>query len=355
MRCLLGFQKVVLAAFQATLCALVFWPMLALADGYTATVPIVNGDVHQARQEALKLIFLEAGQTGAVNVSTRSILLNGELSDAVRFDARYRLKNFQIRNEKIAEGYLTVSALVDAFPDKLEVCPKTVVFPRFKYQWLAPEPSTDPEGEMMFRLALENHFQQSGSDLMLPVPSKEAAAYSLQFKLQGETSFLSRDLKMEVSAVGQGGHLVEQWVFHFSGRGLTEWQRQSVGSAVLKSRVLSSAAREWITEVMAALKVKLPCLPAVLPATLNRFQTTPLSLGDGLTSHPELTVFFSRGWPIQGGGAIDLHKIDAVLTAHIEGKKMTLEPLSSPEGQRSQPRSQQNPTNAAFSGFLIIY
>lgn len=335
--------------------ALMVWPMLGLADGYTAAVPIVNGDVHQARQEALKLIFLEAGQTGNVSVSTRSMLLNGELTDAVRFDARYRLKNFQIRHEKIADGYLTVSARVDSFPEDLEICPQSVAFPRFKYQWSAPEPSTDPEAEIIFRLALESQLHQSDLDLLFPAQTQASAAYALQFKLQGESGLLSTDLKIEVSAVGQGGSLVEQWIFPFSGGGLTQWQRQSVGSAVLKSRVLSTAAREWIAEVVTALKVKLPCLPAVLPATLNRYQKTQLILGDGLSSHPLPTVFFSRSWPIQRGGAIDLHKIDAVLTAHIEGKKMTLEPLSSPEGQRSQPRSQPNPTNAAFSGFLIVY
>lgn len=332
--------------------------MLVMADGYTATVPVVNGDVHQARQEALKLIFLEAGQTGSVNVSTRSILLNGELSDAVRFDARYRLKHFKIRNEKLVNGYLTVSALVEAFPEDLEVCPKSVAFPRFKYQWMPPEPSSDPEAEMMFRLALENSLKHLRPDLVLPVPTQEAAAYTLAFKLQGESRVLSRELNMAVSVVGQGGHLIQQWVFPFSGLSLAEWQRQVVGSAVLKSRVLNAAARELISDMMETLKVELSCLPAVLPVTLNRYQTTSLSLGDGMESHLVPTVFFSRSWPIQAGGAIDLNKIDAVLTPQVQGKKMTLAPLSSPEGQRSQPqnqRSQPNPTNNTLSGFLIVY
>lgn len=329
-----------------------WWPMWAQADGYTATVPIVEGDVHQARQAALKLIFLEAGQTGALNVSTRSVLIDGELSDVVRFDARYRLKHFQIRQEKQEDGYLTVSAVVEGFPIEQEACPTGLAFPRFKYQWRAPEGVSDPEAEMLFRLALQKMLDGTDSSLLFDTrsPSSESA-YTLQFQLQGSSSFLVRGLKLSVSAIGQGGHVVQEWTFPFPGASLVMWQRQAVGSAVLKTRVLSDDAQAFLGALMLDLKAKLACLPAVMPVALLQGQMQTLEFSSVIPTASDLAVFFARDWPIQAGGAIDLHKIDAVLTHRVDGKKMTFQLPSHLVGQREQPE----PASRALSGFLVIF
>ena len=80
---------------------------------YTGIAPVLNGDVHQARREALRTILLEAGQSGQVLIATQSTLVNMELSEAVRLQSNAVLQRFKVVQEIQEGNLLTLTADVE--------------------------------------------------------------------------------------------------------------------------------------------------------------------------------------------------------------------------------------------------
>ena len=313
-----------------------FFSTAALAELYSATVPIVQGHVHQARNEALKLMFLEAGQTGNVQVSSSSSLVGADLRETVRMQTRYRLTTFKITEETISHDELHLSALIEKTDQPLNICPAhTVQIRNARLKWLPSTTQENPENETLLKIATLQHLETALPNALLASNDSTAAAYTIQIQPSGTRSFFTRTLQINITIIGADQNLITSLSLPFSTeRGpLSNQITQDAGSATFKSTALSDSGRQWVHEISAIVAGKYHCLPsiAVNPPTSHTKITVFTSTENA--PHPEPTVFYSRQWPVKTEGQIDLFAVEGLMSVQrIEPKKITLDTPKSVEG-----------------------
>jgi hypothetical protein len=315
---------------------MVLFSSAALAELYSATVPIVQGNTHQARSEALKLLFLEAGQTGNVQVSSNSSLVGTELRETVRMQTRYRLTTFKITEETINHDELHLSALIEKTDQPLNTCPAhTVQVRNTRLKWLPSAAQENPENETLLKIAILQQLENALPNALLATTDNPTAAYTIQIQPSGTRSFFTRTLQMNITILGADLNPITNLILPFpTERGPLSTQiTQDAGSATFKSTVLSDAGQIWAREISEIIAGKYHCLPSVAAVPPVPYTKITILTSTENVPQPEPTVFYSRQWPVKTEGQIDLFAIEGLmLVQRIEPKKITLETPKGVEG-----------------------
>jgi hypothetical protein len=305
---------------------LCLWVMPAIAETYSAAVPIVNGNVHQARQEALRQILLDAGQTGGVQVSTSSTMVNMELAESVRLQSNFQLNGFKVIRESVQDGSLVLIAEINKQDKPVESCPApTVRLRNLEYQWVRSGNVLDMETEVLFRLAMKQEVGRYFSGALIEENRKNNASYRLQSGLVGSHSFFGRNLKLRMTFIGPDGMVISQSEFPFEHSNLTEEMVQNIGGAALKQVVLSEQSKKLLVGASVGTAKLFDCFPVIAripPGGKGLVINTTTDLNP--ESPP--TLIFSRAWPVKEKGQLDMVLLENfVAIKQIDTKQLILD------------------------------
>lgn len=282
----------------------------SFGDVYSVKVPVVAGDVHQARQEAVRLILLEAGQSGQVKVTTNSAMVGMELAETVRWQSQFKLGGFKIIREAVDIDGLTLVADISKQDSPIETCPAPLVRVRnLEYIW--QRSSLDLEAETLFRLTMKQKMAQAFPlALVEETPTNVPAPYRLFAKIEGSHRFFSRNLKLVMTFVGADGTLIQQTTFSFEHADVTAIDAKNIGGATIKQLVLSDKTKQLLAEASKTVVKQFDCFPVVaaVPAGLNVVQTSSDLVDDQFP-----TLIFSKSWPVATMGQLDLLRLETIL------------------------------------------
>lgn len=320
-----------LSIARVVLALLCLFMLPAFAETYTASVPVINGDVDQARREALRQIFLDAGQTGKVQVQTSSAMVNMTLSESVRWQSSFQVQGFKVVRESIEDGVLLLAADIAKQDQAVTSCPAPVLRLRnLEYQWLRPSNPLDLESETLFRLAMKQEVEKRFALSLLEGLSGKAP-YVLQARLAGTHSFFSRNLKLILAFVGADGTVVGQSEYPFEHAAITADEVQNLGGAALKQKVLSEKTKQRLTEALAGAAGQFDCLP-VLTVIPPRHRGGVINVTTEIDPEQPPTLVFSRTWPVQNNGRLDLLKLETFVTPTYLGKTQISLPALDAQG-----------------------
>ncbi|MEY4593542.1 MAG: hypothetical protein RIR18_2437 [Pseudomonadota bacterium] len=307
------------------------WVPLSGAETYSAKVPVLNGNVHQARQEALRLIFLEAGQTGDVQVSTNSALVGMELAETVRWRSRFEMNGFKVIHEAVEGDSLALAVEIQKQDRTVETCPAPPLQLRnLEYVWQRSSNKLDMETEILFRLAMKKGIAQA-FPFSLVEEAKSGAPYRLVAQLEGSHGFFQRNLKLTMTFIGGDGLPIQQTEFPFSHASLTDVDTQHFGGVTIKNLVLSDKSKQLLVDISRTIAEQFTCFPVVarVPSGAREWVIKPAS---DMVLDQLPTVIFSRSWPVKAKGQLDLLSLENIVEPKQVSSTRIVFDASVPEG-----------------------
>lgn len=287
------------------------------AARYQASAPILNGDVHKARREALHLILLEAGQSGHLQLSTASTLINTELAEAVRLQSSATLSSFKVVQEMQEGDLLTLAAeiVLSDTNTTSECCASAPLQIRnLSYQWQKPASPIDPETETLLRLAMRHEVTRKLGNFL----TDSTQAYQLRIQLQGHHRLFRSTLKLVATLVGADGQTIHTQEYPFNAWRLTENVAQDIGGATLLKPALSPATQQWFAEAISVATQQYHTLPVILPVSAAQQEVTIYPV-QPYNPEQSPTLVFCKTWPVKARGEVDLLQ----LNTFIRPKNMT--------------------------------
>lgn len=324
----------------------------ASVEIFNATVPVIEGDVHRARNEALKQVFLEAtSQSGQIDIAARSFIVGNDLRETVQFLTRFRLKSFQLLGQTVSDDSLSITVRIEKEDQPRALCHSLLPLRQFQWLWHSARPNTDPQQDALLNAAMKDALSLHMPDTLSTDPPPDSPKMSLPYTLEGGTegqhSYFSHQMRLVMTVRGADGSEILRASYPLDHTRITSEFAEKNGMATLKSTVLSRETETAIARFAEAFSRKLACLPTVAripPASPGEpLRVTTLS---NVSAPPTLTVFFSRQWPVMPNGETDLIRLDGMVGIQLSGNANEIA-LDAPAGDEGR-------AFATEGGFLLF-
>ena len=305
------------------------------AEIYSATVPIVEGDVARARQEAIKEMLWEAGLQGGVAVESKTAVIQDLVAQSTIVSSRIRLKEFALVSEEILADRISISARIEKQSEGPSKCASTLPFKNIKFAWNSKAsyvdgPNQYPGAQLFGDLLAKTLHEDVGDFLAVGEGNDENLAYRLTGSLvtvQGpdpkEENVAYRLVRALISIVhqakkpageqhvrfqltGANGKTIRVLSFPVGSTGLAVNITEDRGYTKVSRWIPTSEAIALVKDVAATLAKEIRCLPAlvrisdVAPDGAVLFSAEAASL---LKQRP--IVFFAETWPLGRDGELD--------------------------------------------------
>lgn len=313
------------AAFSCHRCLIqLFFASLLLCisiDGntgsYTSSVVIVGENIVEARQRALREILQEVALSGYLEIKTATALINFVVHERALLDSSFRISKFAITHESVTEGWLTLSADVEAnFAGNVKCSP---VFLNRNIELSVDLPRPPHLTLESFRdISSFTELLQNELVMQTPMlaaegePSRYPPPYQLRIKMLPDTGKSNWLLSLKLTGIDGQEIISDTKTFDLANLQVSE--KTSLGYATLRRRTLTVEARKLARDLANSFSQTARCLPAIalMPTPDDNGLITLQGIGD-LPSRPPSIAFVARHFPVTQGGAINLLHIDGVI------------------------------------------
>lgn len=304
------------------------WPLICLltslnclADSFSAQAPIIDGDLAQARQFALRQILNDASLSGHIDIVAASAQVGQQFKQRTLISSQSRVRAIRVLSESVENSILTLSLEMDIESKAPSTCS-----PRFlsRHTTVALTQAINalPPGEArekagLFLERLSQHLPNLSPLIWPGHETAESPSYILEVELP-RTYPLDPDWKFHLS--GANGKRITTLNYPLGKETLASRQTVSLGYANLRKLALTRHGENLAGQIAQDIAAILRCLPVVvaIPGEFSgdeiRLSGTP---GNQPSSSPVFALYSER-FPVTANGRIDLLRIDRILDVRTD-------------------------------------
>ena len=302
--------------------ALLLTALNCLADSFSAQAPVIDGDLAQARQFALRQILNDASLTGPIDVVAASAQVGQQFKQRTLISSQSRIQEIRVISESLDQDVLTLTLEITLDSKS----PNTPCSPPFLTRQTAfafsqalnsLPPGEHSETARLFLNRLSEHLTYRSPTLWPSHEPVENPGYTLEVLIPKDSRI---DPNWTFRLLGADAKTITALDYPLGKERLASRQTVSLGYANLKKLALTRHGESLSSQIAEDLADVLNCLPVVIvvPEGFAGDALRVSGVPQGKTARSPAFAFYSRNFPVDVNGRIDPLRIDSILEIHSE-------------------------------------